>query len=108
MSTATAPKTEDEWLLALSELPSSPANIPAFFFAHSSPMMEIDMPGLTMGKNGPLSRFLKDFGRVLVEKYQPKAIVVFSGHWDTEGTILGTGRSYFVFPICVHIYEPPP
>jgi len=86
----TAPKTNDEWLKALNDLPASPERIPAFFFAHSSPMMEADIPGAPMGKNGPLSQFLQDFGRILVEKYSPKAIVVFSAHWDTEGTRLVT------------------
>jgi len=88
--TVTAPKTRDEWLKALDDLPSSPEKIPAFFFAHASPMLEMDIPGFSMGKNGPLSQFLKDFGKTLVEKYKPKAIVVFSAHWDTDGTRLGT------------------
>lgn len=101
--TVTTPKTRDEWLQALNELPSSPAKIPAFFFAHSSPMMEMDFPGMPMSKNGPLSSFLKDFGQVLVKKYQPKAVVVFSAHWDTDGQVLGTRRSYFVSEICAHI-----
>lgn len=102
--TVTAPKTRDEWLQALNELPSSPAKLPAFFFAHSSPMMEMDIPGIPMGKNGALSHFLEDFGKVLVQKYQPKAVVVFSGHWDNDGQILGMRRFYFVFAICTHIY----
>lgn len=83
-----APKTREEWLKALDELPSSPTKIPAFFFAHSSPMMEIDIP-VPMGKNGALTHFLGDFGKVLVEKYHPKAIVVFSAHWDIDGQVLG-------------------
>jgi len=87
--TATAPKTRDEWLKALDDLPSSPEKIPAFFFAHSSPIMLVDVPGVAMSKSGPLARFLRDFGGTLVKKYKPKAIVVFSAHWDTDGTRLG-------------------
>lgn len=85
----TAPKTREEWLQALDDLPSSPQKIPAFFFAHSSPIMEVDIPGVPMSKSGSLPRFLKDFGGTLVKKYEPKAIVVFSAHWDTAGTRLG-------------------
>ena len=88
--TVTAPKTREEWLRALDDLPSSPAKIPAFFFAHASPMMEVDFPGVPMSKSGALPRFLKDFGESLVKKYKPKAIVVFSAHWDTDGKRLGT------------------
>ena len=92
----TAPKTREEWLKALDELPSSPTKIPAFFFAHSSPMMEMDIPGVAMSKSGALTQFLKDFGKLLIEKYNPKAIVVFSAHWDTDGTRLGTAKSHLV------------
>jgi len=88
--TVNAPKTRDEWLKALDDLPSSPEKIPAFFFAHSSPLMLMDIPAVAMSKSGPLPRFLKDFGGTLVKKYNPKAIVVFSAHWDTGGTRLGT------------------
>lgn len=41
------------------------------------------------GPKGPLANFLRDFGPVLLEKYKPKAIVVFSAHWDTMGERLG-------------------
>ena len=92
--TATGPKTRDEWLKALDDLPSSPEKIPAFFFAHSSPMMLVDVPGLAMGKSGPLPRLLNDFGETLIKKYKPKAIVVFSAHWDTDRTRLGTRWSH--------------
>lgn len=87
--TVTAPKKREEWLKALDELPSAPAKIPAFFFAHSSPTIEMDVP-VPMGKNGAVTHFLGDFGRVLLEKYQPKAIVVFSAHWDHNGQIIVT------------------
>jgi aromatic ring-opening dioxygenase catalytic subunit (LigB family) len=43
------------------------------------------------GPEGPLAQFLHDFGNTLVEKYHPKAIVVFSAHWESPGAqILGT------------------
>ena len=103
---ASAPKTREEWLKALDELPSSPAKIPAFFFAHSSPMMEIDMPGVPMSKSGALTQFLKDFGKLLIKKYNPKAIVVFSAHWDTDGTRLGTPRSYPAFAAYSYVCGP--
>ena len=42
------------------------------------------------GPKGPNAQFLRDFGKTLVEKYNPKAIVVFSAHWETHGHIEGT------------------
>lgn len=42
------------------------------------------------GPKGPHAQFLKDFGKTLLEKYNPKAIVVFSAHWETHGHIEGT------------------
>jgi hypothetical protein len=102
--TTTAPKKQDEWLKALNELPASPKNIPAFFFAHSSPIMELEVPNMPMAKNGALPLFLKDFGDVLLKKYQPKAVVVFSAHWHNDGEILGTRRSYFSLAIFAHIH----
>ena len=39
----------------------------------------------TMGPEGDLARFLRDFGPALRAKYNPKGIVVFSAHWDTTG-----------------------
>ena len=41
------------------------------------------------GPKGPLANFLRDFGPILLEKYKPKAIVVFSAHWETMGEKLG-------------------
>ena len=99
----TAPKTRDEWLGALNELPSAPEKIPAFFFAHSSPVMEFDVPGVPMSKSGTLPPFLKDFGETLVRKYKPKAIVVFSAHWDTDGTRLGTRWPRVALAMCAYI-----
>lgn len=34
--------------------------------------------------NGPQAAFLRAFGPFLLETYAPKAIVVFSAHWETE------------------------
>lgn len=42
------------------------------------------------GKEGPLAQFLEDFGPALLEKYNPKGIVVFSAHWETRGERLGS------------------
>jgi len=86
------PKTQAEWRTALDELPSTPNDIPAFFFGHGSPMLafpESDARGNLvmehMGPKGPLATFLRDFGPALLKKYHPKGIVVFSAHWETAG-----------------------
>ena len=102
------PKNRDEWLLALETLPSneSSSRIPSFFFAHGSPMLVLpdngntrtgggnDGPMAHMGPRGPLATFLKDFGPALLRKYKPKAIVVFSAHWETIGETLGMQLSW--------------
>lgn len=98
--TPVLPKTRDEWLTALDALPSnaSSSRIPSFFFAHGSPMLAYpddetsrfgDDTMSHMGPRGPLATFLKDFGPALLKKYNPKAIVVFSAHWETLGETLG-------------------
>lgn len=97
MTSSSLPKTQSQWRQALAELPSTPDNIPAFFFGHGSPMLT--MPGDSSngmgrvlkhtGSKGPLANFLRDFGPSLLEKYKPKGIVVFSAHWDTYGERLG-------------------
>ena len=91
------PRTDDEWKAALAALPATPEKIPAFYFGHGSPMLQApeDMLigrgpiGEYSGPNGPLGRFLKDFGPTLLEKYKPKAILVFSAHWETSGERVG-------------------
>ncbi|PCH38289.1 Extradiol aromatic ring-opening dioxygenase [Wolfiporia cocos MD-104 SS10] len=90
---ASLPRTQAEWRKALEELPSTPGNIPAFFFGHGSPFLafpESDAHGGNpvvdhMGPKGPLATFLKDFGPALLRKYKPQGIVVFSAHWETVG-----------------------
>ena len=95
-STASLPKTREQWKKALDSLPDTPEKIPAFFFGHGSPMLafpESEAAGSPIlkhaGPKGPLANFLRDFGPVLLAKYKPKAIVVFSAHWDTAGELLG-------------------
>ncbi|CAL1704287.1 unnamed protein product [Somion occarium] len=92
------PKTQVEWRQALDDLPSTPDNIPAFFFGHGSPMLAMPEGGgggfasvlKHAGSKGPLANFLRDFGPALLEKYKPKGIVVFSAHWETYGERLVT------------------
>lgn len=94
-----------KWKQALESLPSTPEKIPAFFFAHGSPILAFpasaaDTLGGGMaayhGPNGPLAKFLADFGPILLKKYKPKGIVVFSAHWETMGERLGNfnGTAY--------------
>jgi aromatic ring-opening dioxygenase catalytic subunit (LigB family) len=42
------------------------------------------------GPKGPNAQFLRDFGNTLVDKYNPRGIVVFSAHWESHGHIEGT------------------
>ncbi|UVI30848.1 DODA-type extradiol aromatic ring-opening family dioxygenase [Paenibacillus spongiae] len=46
--------------------------IPALFLAHGSPMLAIEQT--------PYTAFLEKLGK----QYQPKAIVIFTAHWETE------------------------
>ena len=86
------PKTQAQWKNALDDLPANPEKVPAFFFGHGSPMLafsesEADQSPILKhaGPTGPLATFLRDFGPAVLEKYRPRAIVVFSAHWDTLG-----------------------
>ncbi len=95
-SNATLPSNQAQWRDALEALPSTPDNIPAFFFAHGSPALAFPENysfggGLSswQGPKGPLAKFLKDFGPALLRKYKPRGIVVFSAHWETLGERLG-------------------
>jgi len=89
------PRTREQWREALAALPSVPAGgkVPAFYFGHGQPMLiwpdTIPPPNddifSSAGPRGPLAQFLRDFGPALLEKYNPKAVVVFSAHWETSG-----------------------
>ncbi|KAF8630382.1 hypothetical protein AX15_002941 [Amanita polypyramis BW_CC] len=112
--------TQIAWQKALDALPATPDNIPAFFFSHGSPVLAVPASytrsgsfgemGRYMGPDGPLATFLKDFGPVLIKKYKPKGIVVFSAHWETRGERLVTDygdenpllMDYFGFPSDVY------
>lgn len=103
--TVTRPKTPEKWRQSLDSLPLNPAKIPAFFFGHGSPMLAFSKAAMFgardaalgyNGPDGPLAQFLRDFGPALIQKYNPKAIVVFSAHWETEGERLGT----IIFILC--------
>jgi aromatic ring-opening dioxygenase catalytic subunit (LigB family) len=101
MSPPAIPLNQSQWKAALESLPETPDNIPAFFFAHGSPMLLTPnsaegrfgsrASAMTWhGPDGPLANFLKDFGPTLLNKYKPKGILVFSAHWETSGERLGT------------------
>jgi aromatic ring-opening dioxygenase catalytic subunit (LigB family) len=92
----------DEYSASLNKsLPASPltTRIPAFFIAHGSPMLiwpkhllnelnpRISNMMDTSGPNGPIANFLKALGPFLLQRYKPKAILVFSAHWETQGHI---------------------
>ncbi|KAG8858415.1 hypothetical protein FRB96_005300 [Tulasnella sp. 330] len=91
-----------EWTTALDSLPSvsdGRSKIPAFYFAHGSPMLLRElkaakgpMDGImkSHGPRSPLALFLSDFGPALLQKYNPKAIVIFSAHWETKEETLVT------------------
>lgn len=96
------PLTRSAWNARLATLPGSPSQIPAFYFGHGSPMLTISTsdaaaaqnPGMRalierVGLESPTANFLRDFGPALLAKYQPKGILVFSAHWETEGEQIG-------------------
>ncbi|KAK4704950.1 4,5-DOPA dioxygenase extradiol, partial [Phenoliferia sp. Uapishka_3] len=112
--------TRDEWSKELELLPSLEKTgglIPSIFLAHGQPLL-VYPPTLaaersgfgplleTQGPNGTLAQFLRDLGPVLLEKYKPKAIVVFSAHWESPSERLVTDygaenpllMDYFGFP----------
>ena len=96
------PVTRPAWQDRLATLPGDPDHIPAFFFAHGSPLLTMSnnnsadwnpqMRAIVQhgGLESPFANFLRDLGPALLAKYQPKAILVFSAHWETEGERLGT------------------
>ncbi|KAJ7744606.1 Extradiol ring-cleavage dioxygenase, class III enzyme, subunit B [Mycena metata] len=74
---------QTNWRANLDSLPATPDEISSFFFGYLSFHR-------WAGANGPLATFLKEFGPALLEKYQPKGIVVFSAHWETNNERLVT------------------
>lgn len=68
--------------------------------SHSLPFDDLDSIG---GPNGPHAAFLKDFGKFILEKLKPKALLVFSAHWETRNQIEGNSKSKkFIFSILTH------
>jgi aromatic ring-opening dioxygenase catalytic subunit (LigB family) len=99
------PLTRSAWQDRLATLPGSPDAIPPFFFGHGSPLLVFSKDVADKdaqwhsaikhyGPESPLADFLRDFGPALLAKYQPKGILVFSAHWETQGEQLGT-MSFF-------------
>ena len=96
--------SQEDWRKALNDLPSTPENIPAFFFAHGSPVLAFPKSeagsmgemASYQGSSGPLAQFLADFGSTLLQKYKPKAIVVFSAHWETATERRGVFASIYL------------
>jgi len=95
------PLTRSAWQDRLATLPGSPDSIPSFFFGHGSPILAFssnladrDTQRRAVikhaGPESPFANFLRDFGPALLAKYQPKGILVFSAHWETEGEQLVT------------------
>ena len=78
---------------------SSTTRIPALFLAHGSPMLiwpkhllnasdsRMSHMMRISGPDGPHAHFLKALGPFLLQRYNPKAILVFSAHWETQGHI---------------------
>ncbi|GAA5951978.1 hypothetical protein JCM3765_005158 [Sporobolomyces pararoseus] len=91
--------TRKEWRDELEKLPTLEENggkMPSVFLAHGQPMLLFpphlakDNPMLStigeiQGPGGLLCQFLEDLGPALLEKYNPRAIVVLSAHYETEG-----------------------
>eukprot|EP00128_Syssomonas_multiformis_P008519 Colp12_sorted_trinity150504_noHs@3337 len=108
---------EAKWEQALKALPdpTTSGKLPAFYLAHGSPLLvwpkstPIGGPFKNLAKiggpNGQHAAFLKYFGKFILKNYKPKALVVFSAHWETQGEIHVTGYEnnhllydYYGFP----------
>ena len=99
------PLIRSAWQDRLATLPGSPDSIPPLFYGHGSPLLLFSKdvadrdtrwsPGMIKhwGPESPLANFLRDFGPALLAKYQPKGILVFSAHWETQGEQLGMSFS---------------
>jgi aromatic ring-opening dioxygenase catalytic subunit (LigB family) len=57
------------------------------------------------GPESPLANFLHDFGPALLAKYQPKGILVFSAHWETQEEQLGMSFSLYGGHFDAHPYR---
>ncbi|KAJ3048396.1 hypothetical protein HK097_010561, partial [Rhizophlyctis rosea] len=88
--------TPSAWQSNLSALAKADTSkLPAIFLAHGSPLLlypenqPLRFGSLTSigGPKGPHQQFLREFGPFLLKTYQPKAIVVFSAHWETDKEI---------------------
>jgi hypothetical protein len=101
------PLTRSAWQDRLATLPGSPDTIPPFFFGHGSPLLvfpkdiaDRDVRRHSVikhyGPESPLANFLGDLGPALLAKYQPKGILVFSAHWETQEEQLGMSFSLYV------------
>lgn len=66
--------------------------LPAFFFAHGTPALlkEAEFFKERFGSefegyhDGPQADYLRQLGKQIMSDYRPKALVVFSAHWETE------------------------
>jgi len=95
VNVSSIPSNQAEWIAAIDSLPSAPEKIPSFFFAHGSPALAYQLSSrggfeAYQGPSGPLASFLKVFGPALLKKYNPRAVVVFSAHWETSSERLVT------------------
>ncbi|KAI8925817.1 Extradiol ring-cleavage dioxygenase, class III enzyme, subunit B [Entophlyctis helioformis] len=70
--------------------------MPVVSLAHGSPMLimpesagksKFDDVNSIGGPNGRLATFLTEFGPFLLDEYKPKALVVFSAHWETSNGV---------------------